>query len=628
MKKKSLEKINNKLVNDSEFVSQTKKAIHFANLGKFLVSEKIYKELISKGKYDHLTLHRLAGISSRLGKQVEFIQYLKAAIKYKKDYALAYGDLGNHYFRNGQFKDALNYFQIAIKYKPDLFGAYINIGNIFTKFGNNQDALKNYKIALEIKNDLPLTLYHIGDILLKNGNYNEAEKYLLKALVYEKNHVGSKIELIRIYLETFNINSLGIYRNFINNFGLRNGEEIIKLMTFFYLDSSPEKQYLRAQNYYKKLFGNTQNINKMQIKNYEKKIKVGYVSANFNDHPVMKIMESIFKNHNKNRFELFAYSLVDFEDDYTKQIKKYFKSYKSIGTLSLKDALETIRSDQLNIAVDLMGHTKQNRIELFNQRVAPIQINYLGFPGTTCIPNMDFIIADKFVIPKKYKNFYSEKVIYMPNSFINSIQYEYSTSETEYKILNLPPKSCLLSAFHNALKLSEEVVNKWARILSQTKNTYLWLKKPNEIMKKNLLSYFQSQNVEINRIFFAEKVESYRNHISRYSQSDLFLDTFNYNGHSTLIECIWSELPFVTLVGQSFASRVGASILNSLGLPELIATSSDEYVEKVVFYSQNMDKLAILKNKIKKQKKDCDFFDQKLFVTNLEEKYRNLKNRF
>ena len=150
----------------------------------------------------------------------------------------------------------------------------------------------------------------------------------------------------------------------------------------------------------------------------------------------------------------------------------------------------------------------------------------------------------------------------------------------------------------------------------------------NEIMEENLLTYFHSHNVDKNRILFAERVGSYRDHISRYSQSELFLDTFNYNGHSTLLECIWSELPFVTLAGKSFASRVGASILHSLDLSELIANSSDEYFQKVVFYTQNMDKLAIIKDKIRQQKKESDFFDQKLFTISLEKKYRNLINSF
>ena len=156
----------------------------------------------------------------------------------------------------------------------------------------------------------------------------------------------------------------------------------------------------------------------------------------------------------------------------------------------------------------------------------------------------------------------------------------------------------------------------------------MWLSISNKIAKKNLISFFNSNNVDIKRILFAEKVDLYSEHISRYSQADLFLDTFFYNGHTTILECIWSELPFITLAGESFASRVGLSIANSLGLPELVAKSSDEYVEKVIFYTKNLDKLSIIKNQIKKQKKCGDFFNQKLFVKQLEELYVNCFNSY
>ena len=135
-------------------------------------------------------------------------------------------------------------------------------------------------------------------------------------------------------------------------------------------------------------------------------------------------MESIFKNHDKNSFEIYAYNLHPGEDECTKKVKKYFQSFKNIASFSLQEMIKTIKSDELDIAVDLMGYTKRNKMELFNNRIAPIQINYLGFPGTG-LPNMDFLIADKFVIPKKNMKFYSEKILYMPNAFINSIQYQY-----------------------------------------------------------------------------------------------------------------------------------------------------------------------------------------------------------
>jgi predicted O-linked N-acetylglucosamine transferase (SPINDLY family) len=625
--KNNVDKSKNKLSKDNEFISLTNKAIHFARLGNFLESEKILKELISKAKYDYLTLHRLAGISLRLGKDAQYLYYLKETIKLKKDYGEAYAELGNYFKRVGQIKNSLNYFYMAVNYTPNLYGVYINIGNIFSDLGRNEEALKNYKKALKIKNDFPPTLYNIGNILFNEKDFIGAEKYFLKALSFERNHTKSKIGLVSIYLETFNVKSLRNFRNFIKNVGITNDAEICRLMTFFYLDSSPQKQFLRAQNFYKKVFGNIQKINKIPLKTNKKKIRVGYISSNFNDHPVLKVMDSIFKGHDKTNFEIYAYYLFKHDDDDTKKVKKHFNSFKNISALTVNEMIKIIRSDELDIAVDLMGYTNRNRADIFNARIAPIQINYLGFAGTTCIPNMDFLIADKFVIPKKYIKFYSEKIIYMPNCFINSIKYQYSNSKESIKF-NLPPKSFVLAAFHMSFKLSEEVVNSWISILKHTENSYLWLKVSNKLAKENLISHFKSNNVDIKKILFAEKVDHYSQHISRYSKADLFLDTFNFNGHSTLVECIWSELPFITLVGESFASRVGGSILNSLGLPELIAKSNDEYIEKVIFYSKNLDKLAILKNQIKKQKKEGEFFNQKLFVNLLEEKYKTCVNSF
>ena len=436
-----------------------------------------------------------------------------------------------------------------------------------------------------------------------------------------KNLILLKIGLLNIYLDTFNIESLNKLKNYINVAGLNEEDEITSLLTFFYLDSSPKNQYLRALNFSKKLGGNFKN--KLQSKN-NKKIKIGYISANFNDHPVSKIMESIFIYHDKKKFEIHAYSLNNMEDKITKNLKNNFNSFSCISSLSLQEAVIKIRSDNLDIAVDLMGYTNKNMIKIFKERIAPIQINYLGFPGTTGISNMDFLIGDKFVIPNNFQKYYSEKIITMPNSFINSIKYEYNSTKNVAEINSLPNESIVLAAFHKTSKLSEEVVDSWAKILQKSDNSYLWLKKTTNIAKDNLLSYFSSKKIDNNRILFAEHVSSYKEHVSRYCSADIFLDTFNYNGHSTLVECIWSELPFITLLGNSFSSRVGGSILHALDLDELICKSCEEYIEKVVFYCSNKQKLEVLRNKIKIQKKNGDFFNQKLFTKNLEKVYENI----
>ena len=608
--------------NDYEFKSLTQQAIFLARKGRFVESEKIYRFLISKGKFDYLTFHRLSGILERQNKYQEAILSLKKAIELKYNYAEAYSEIGRIHLNNGELKISLDYFQTAIKYNPKLIGPYINIGNIFAKTEQNDNALNFYKKALKLKKDIPIAHFNIGIIYFKKNNLIDSEISYKRALSYDKNLISAKIELINIYLETFNLRDLKSFNNFINEIGLSRNDKIYNLLTFFYLDSSPKKQYLRALNFSKKNYKEDSLKIKSELNNNP--IRIGYISANFNDHPVAKIMETIFKNHDKSKFELFAYSLNSFEDDITQNLKKYFKKFTYIGKLNILEIVSLIRADKLNIAIDLMGYTKRNKIAIFNKRVAPIQINYLGFAGTSGSKNIDYLLADKYVIPKSYKRYYSEKIIYMPNSFINSIKYDYNKNFIDEDLRALPKGSFLLAAFHRTSKLSESVMNTWLKILLNQDKTFLWLQDTNEKAKNNILDFFESNNVETNRILFAKRVDSYYKHISRYSLANLFLDTFFYNGHSTLVECIWSELPFITMPGESFASRVGGSILKAINLPELICKTSDEYAEKVIFYSNHLEKLEKLKNKIKEEKKNGEFFNQKIFTNELESIYLKL----
>lgn len=613
--------IKRRLSDDFEYLSQIEKATIFAREGKLLDAEIIYRKLIKKGKFNHSTFHGLAFVYERLGRIREAFDSLINAIKLKKNYAEGYADLGRLLQNAGDIKNALNYYELSLKYNPNLFGAYLNKGNIFAKLGSHKEALDNYLKALEINNNVPMIFHSIGIILAKEKKYIEAELNFQKALKCDANAIYPKIELIKIYLETLNFEQLNNHKLFIDKVGLLDGEEISNLLTFFYLNDSPKKQYLRALNFNKKM--NLRNNNLIESKK-NKRIRIGYISANFNDHPVSKVMEAIFIYHDRSKYEIFAYSLNETEDEITKKLKNYFNSFVCIQNLSLSEAVTKIRSDNIDIAIDLMGHTSKNMIKIFNERIAPKQVNYLGFPGTTGVTNIDFLIADEFLIPKDNHIYYSEKIIQLPNSYVNSIKYEYFESKKDPSIISLPKGSFLLAAFHQTSKLSDEVLDCWIKILSNTENTYLWLKNLNIIAKKNLMSFFKSKDIDMHRILFAENVDSYEEHLSRYSSADIFLDTFNYNGHSTLVECIWSELPFVTFPGESFASRVGGSILHSLGLDELICESHDEYVDKVIFYSLNKEKLKKIKNKIKLEKKVGKFFDQKKFTKDLEKTYERI----
>ena len=306
-KKKNKNHDQNFLVKDIELSAQTKEAMALARKGKFLESAKIYNDLIEKGKFNHLTFHRLAGIYERLGKRKEAFECLQKAINLKKNYAEAYCDIGRYLLDAKEIKSALYYFAKSLEYKPNLLGAYINIGNIYQKTGDLVEAMKYFKKSLEINNNIPITFYNIGTIYKIEKNYIDAERNYKRALECDKNFNLAKIKLLEIYLDTFNIKSLKKFKIFIDNAGLNEEDEITNLLTFFYLDCSPKKQYIRALNLSKKLGGMLKN--NIQSKN-NKKIKIGYVSADFNDHPVSKIMETIFINHDKKKLINLLFHLL------------------------------------------------------------------------------------------------------------------------------------------------------------------------------------------------------------------------------------------------------------------------------------------------------------------------------
>ena len=262
-------------------------------------------------------------------------------------------------------------------------------------------------------------------------------------------------------------------------------------------------------------------------------------------------------------------------------------------------------------------------------RVAPIQISYLAYPSTTGSNQIDYIIADKKVIPENKKCFFTEKVIYLPKTYIC---FDDSTKiSTTYKPNKLPNRnnnSFILVAFHRVEKLSLSTIDCWIRIMSEVKHSYLWIRKPNEIAIKNLLELFESKNIDPKRIVFAERVELYEEHLARYNFGDLLLDTFIYNGHTTTIESLWAGLPVITLEGNSFASRVSSSILNSIGFEELIAKTKDEYIEKVVFYSKNKNELNKFRKRLLKLKSENALFNTKEFVLNFEKLLKTIKNDF
>ncbi len=591
--------------------------------GKITEAQGILLSLKAKKKLDHIGLHLLATIYKFKSEHLIALKLLNQSIKLDPLYAEAYADIGAIYIEINNVSMAIGYLEKSLEIKPKGLAPNINLGLVYRKLGKYKVALKYFSQALNINPNNSNLNFNIGQIYEQYKDFNKTIFFYRKSLLANPKNGNALVQLFKIYLKTFDWRSIKDINTKLSEFGTKyfeGGEP----MTFLYHDDDPHKQKIRAELFFNNYF--KRKVLDIKIKK-NKKIKIGYLSNNFVTHPVSFLISKVIETHNRSEFEINGYSINPVEDEVTKKLSKSFDNFKNISNESDDLANKRIREDNLDIVIDLMGYTTGSRMGIISKRAAPIQISYLAYPSTTGSSQIDYIIADKNIIPQNKKNFYTEKVIYLPKTFICfDDSTKISTNYQPNQFVNRKNNSFILVGFHKVEKLNLSTLNCWITILSKIENSYLWLKQTNKIATKNLLDFFESKNIDSSRIVFAERVELYEEHLARYKFGDLLLDTFIYNGHTTTIESLWAGLPVITLEGNSFASRVSSSILKSISFDELIATTKDEYIEKVVFYSKNKNELNKFKTRLLNLKSEHALFNTKEFVLNFEQVLKEINN--
>ena len=359
------------------------------------------------------------------------------------------------------------------------------------------------------------------------------------------------------------------------------------------------------------------------------KIRVGYFSADFHNHATGYLMAELFELHDKSQFELIGFSFGPIKNDEMRhRLVKSFDQFIEVGNKSDMEIAKLSRGLNIDIAVDLKGFTQGSRTGIFSYRAAPVQVNYLGYPGTMGTDYMDYIIADKTLIPSQSQKFYSEKVVYLPNSYqVNDSKRLISDRQFTKQELGLSEHGFIFCCFNNNYKILTATFEGWMRILKAVEGSNLWLFQDNSWVVDNLKKEAEKRGVEPDRLVFAERLPS-PDHLARHFQADLFLDTFPYNAHTTASDALWTGLPVLTLMGESFASRVAASLLNAVGLPELIASTHEEYEALAIELALNPMKLADIKLKLANNRMTTPLFDTLLFTKNIEAAYIDMHGRY
>ncbi|WP_269606559.1 tetratricopeptide repeat protein [Prochlorococcus marinus] len=595
----------------------------------------------------------LGNVLRDLGKLEQAEIYQRKAIELNPDFANAYSNLGNILRELRKLQEAELYTRKAIKLVPDFAEFHSNLGNILRDLGNLKEAEISYLKAIELNPDLGIAHYNLGNILRDLGNLKEAELSTRKSIelkpdnVVAHNNLGSILselgkldDAINQYKKALKLNNqsstakLGLIENkgyicdwsdldiqtiWLKNLGIE-GSSVSPLGLLYYEDN-PLRNLKRSKKYFKeKYYRPTKKI----IHTKKNIIHIGYFSADFRNHPVMQLIAPLLELHDKSRFKIYLYSFVKKEDEYTERARNSGCIFRDISKLNNIQAVELARGDNIDIAVDLMGYTRNNRFNIFSYRVAPIQINYLGYPSTVGSNIIDYIIADKIVIPDNYEKFYAEKILRMPNCYIcNDDKIKIDKELISRKDFNLPEKGFIFTCFNNNKKITPKEFDIWMRLLIKIKGSILWLKQTNKLATDNLYREAEKRNVDPKRLIFANPVK-FNLHLARHSLGDLGLDTFNFNGHKTTFDALSAGLPVLTKIGENFVARVSSSLLNSIGLPELITYNENEYEETALRLANNSDELFKLKSKLSKLMKEPTHFSSKLYTQDLESIYTNL----
>ncbi len=508
-------------------------------------------------------------------------------------------NLGNAQRARNKPKDALYSFQQSLKFDPNDTDAHNNLGNVQRELGALDKAIASYEKSLQI---------------------NQLMHHALAHLVHQKQHIcdwnGLDAQISQL-------------RNLVKT------EPSAQISPFAFLampGTTAAEQKICASNYASQQFGgiaskrmdiSSQSISK-SIKNASEKIKIGYFSADFRLHPLAFLITELIEKHDRNRFEIVAYSYG--QDDQTparKRIAEAFDAFHDIRNLNDVEAVQKIRQDGIDILIDLTGYTQSSRSGIVALKPAPISINWLGFPSTmgelAGEPLFDYILADKIIAPN-LKDF-SEKLLYLPCYQPNDSARPVG-EKTSKAAQNLPEDAFVFCCFNQTFKISADMFAVWMRILKQTPSSVLWLLECNSWAKANLQAAAEKADVDKNRLIFAPRV-AIAEHLERHNYADLFLDTLPYNAHTTASDALFMRLPLLTMQGETFASRVAASLLQRVNLPELVTHSLTEYEQKALDLAQNPEKLVQLKQKMDTQA----LFNMEKFARDVENIFLDIVNK-
>jgi predicted O-linked N-acetylglucosamine transferase (SPINDLY family) len=595
------------------------------------------------------------------------IAHYQRALALRSDYAEVHCNLGVALQAQGHLDQAIAHYQRALALRPALADAHHNFANALREQGRLADAMAFHRKALEFRPEYPEAYNNMGVIVLEQGRHQEASAYFRQALALRPTYAEALNNLGNVFKEQGKLaEAVACYRQalrlkpncaeaenqlmhqlqhlcdwaeletlFARQKALLEEDPSAEIppFTMMAIPSSSADQLRCAQNWVaKRLAAIARLRDGLEFRFHrgaKPRLKLGYLSADFRTHPVAMLIAELFELHNRSRVEVVAYSYGP-EDgsDLRQRIIQACDRFVDLRTASFEEAAQRIYGDGVDILVDLTGYTKLARTEILALRPAPIQVNYLGYPGTMGAAFMDYIITDRFIFPPTHAPFYAEQLVYLPDCYqVNDRQRPIAEPTPTRAECGLPEQGIVFCCFNNSYKITPDVFTIWMRLLQRIPGSVLWLLEANPTVAGNLRREAQARGVEPARLVFAPRM-SLAEHLARHRRADLFLDTLPVTAHTTGSDALWAGLPVLTCAGETFASRVAGSLLTAIGLPELITHSLAEYEARALHLAVHPNELGALRKRLAQNRLTAPLFDTPRFIRHLERAYELMWERY
>jgi predicted O-linked N-acetylglucosamine transferase (SPINDLY family) len=521
----------------------------------------------------------------------EALASYEKALEFRPDYAVALNNRGVALQALKRFEEALESNEKALAIRPDYAEALNNRGNTLKELRRFEEALANYDKAIALKPDYTYPFSGLADCAIKLCDWTRRDKISAEL---RRHVIGQKSIIAPFVLLGYSVDEsvqLACAKNFIR-------DQI----------ANPPQPLWRGTTW------------------RNDKIKIAYLSADYRDHPVAHLSAELFELHDRTRFEVIGLSFgSDDRSEIRARLVKAFDRFQDVRSTSDRDAARLLHDLHVDIAVDLTGHTVDSRLGIFAHRPTPITAAYLGYPGTTGADFVDYIIADKIVLPFEQQAFYTEKIVHLPDCFqVNDRKRNIAARTPTRAEAGLPAKGFIFCCFNNNWKIAPEVFDVWMRLLGKTHGSVLWLSQAGEAAVRNLRREAEARGIGAARLIFAPRLARLEDHLARHRLIDLFLDNLPYNAHTTASDALWAGVPVLTCAGTTFSSRVGASLLHAASVPELITYNLEDYETLAMKFTTDRSLLQRIKLRLNENRLICPLFDTDRFRRHIEAAYTTM----